>query len=144
MTIIEQLHEVVKAAEAIQQSSEPGDLLEDGVLSFALRELSADWEQQLRAVEGESDRRRKNAIRYAVECGQARLALEEAESRVAVLALRATRADALREALRIAEAGLMDIGSGSERHIGDDIDWAEKRADEAIVKIRALTPKAEA
>ena len=42
----------------------------------------------------------------------------------------------LREALRIAEAALSDIGD-AEREEGDDLAWCERRASEAIPIVRA-------
>jgi hypothetical protein len=47
-----------------------------------------------------------------------------------------TEADALRAALKIAEAALSDIGD-ADREEGDDLAWCERRAAKAIPVVRA-------
>ena len=47
------------------------------------------------------------------------------------------RAERLKEALRVAEAALADIGD-ADRELGDDLAWCERRAAEPLPMIRAL------
>jgi len=56
-------------------------------------------------------------------------------------ALRAQR-DELLEALKLAEAGLADIGD-ADREPGDDLAWCERRAAESLPIVRAVLAKAE-
>ena len=59
-----------------------------------------------------------------------------------VIRLRALNAE-LVEALRIAEAGLADIGD-ADREPGDDLAWCEQRAAQALPTVRAALAKVEA
>lgn len=56
--------------------------------------------------------------------------------------LRAVNAELL-EALRLAEAGLADIGD-ADREPGDDLAWCERRAAEPLPAVRAAIAKAKA
>ena len=63
-------------------------------------------------------------------------AADNAESRADTVSRAAEGGDAVREALVVAEAALADIGD-ADREPGDDVAWCERRAAQALPKVRA-------
>ena len=140
MTIIEQLHEVVTAARAMNLGTvyelPEGTPDTMGVMMSqrelmrlveALAALPPDWEQQLQALERTWSRRCANVIAKAVAD------VEAAESRVAVLTETLGEAEYFAKNIDLFIAAYDDSGLLEERRI-------------KVLKIirAALTPKAEA